>query len=113
MDRCLGSRLEMLSRLDLVIADELGYMPVGTQRANLFFQFVSCRYEKGSIILTTNKAFDQWGQVFGDDVIASAILDRLLHHSHIIVLNGPSCRLKNKLDRAAQTATAAVRQESA
>jgi len=102
VDRSLGSRLEMLGRLDLVIADELGYMPVDAQRANLFFQFVSCRYEKGSIILTTNKAFDQWGQVFGDDVIASAILDRLLHHSHIIAINGPSYRLKDKLDRTAQ-----------
>ncbi|HHW19461.1 MAG TPA: ATP-binding protein, partial [Firmicutes bacterium] len=101
----------MLSRLDLVIADELGYMPVDTQRANLFFQFVSCRYEKGSIILTTNKSFDQWGQVFGDDVIASAILDRLLHHSHIIAINGPSYRLKDKLNQTAAPAAVTSQRE--
>ena len=111
VDRSLGSRLEMLSRLDLVIADELGYMPVDTQRANLFFQFVSCRYEKGSIILTTNKSFDQWGQVFGDDVIASAILDRLLHHSHIIAINGPSYRLKDKLNQTAAPAAVTSQRE--
>lgn len=63
--------------------------------------------------MTTNKSFDQWGQVFGDDVIASAILDRLLHHSHIIAINGPSYRLKDKLDRAAQAAGAAARREPA
>lgn len=68
----------------LLIVDELGYMPIDIQRGNPFFQLVSRRYEKGSIILSTNKPFDRWGQMFGDDVIASAILDRLLHHCHII-----------------------------
>lgn len=88
-------------------------MPVDTQRANLFFQFVSCRYEKGSIILTTNKSFDQWGQVFGDDVIASAILDRLLHHSHIIAINGPSYRLKDKLNQTKASAAVTSQREPA
>ncbi|HHV79663.1 MAG TPA: ATP-binding protein [Firmicutes bacterium] len=106
-----GSRLEMLSRLDLVIADELGYMPVGIQRAHLYFQFVSCRYEKGSIILTTNKSFERWGQVFGDDVIASAVLDRLLHHSHIIAINSPSYRLKDKLNQTIAPAAVTSRRE--
>lgn len=99
VDRSLGSKLEVLGRLDLLVVDELGYMPMDTQRANLFFQLVSRRYEKGSIIITTNKPFDQWGQILGDDVSASAILDRLLHHSHIIAINGPSYRIKDKLKR--------------
>jgi DNA replication protein DnaC len=95
----LGKTLEILGRLDLLIIDELGYMPIDTQRGNLFFQLVSRRYEKGSIILTTNKPFDRWGEMFGDDVIASAILDRLLHHCHIIPTGGPSYRIKDKLAR--------------
>lgn len=93
----LGKTLEVLGRLDLLIVDELGYMPVDAQRANLFFQLVSRRYEKGSIILNTNKPFDRWGEMFGDDVIASAILDRLLHHCHIIPTSGRSFRIKDKL----------------
>ena len=95
----LGTMLETLGRLDLLIIDELGYMPVDTHRSNLFFQVVSRRYEKGAIILSTNKPFDRWGEMFGDDVIASAILDRLLHHSHIIAINGTSYRIKDKLKK--------------
>ena len=95
----LGKMLEALGRLDLLIVDELGYMPIDNQRGTLFFQLVSRRYEKGSIILSTNKPFDRWGEMFGDDVIASAILDRLLHHCHIIATNGPSYRIKDKLDK--------------
>ena len=96
VDRSIGTRLAVLGRLDLLIVDELGYMPMDRQRANLFFQLVSRCYEKGSIIVTSNKPFDQWGEVFGDDVIASAILDRLLHHSYIIAINGPSYRTREK-----------------
>jgi DNA replication protein DnaC len=99
VSRTLGTMLETLGRLDLLIIDELGYMPIDTHRSNLFFQVVSRRYEKGAIILTTNKPFDRWGEMFGDDVIASAILDRLLHHSHIIAINGPSYRIKDKLKK--------------
>ena len=94
----LGGTLEMLGRLDLLIVDELGYMPIDTRRSNLFFQMVSRRYEKGSIVLTTNKSFDRWGEMFGDDVIASAILDRLLHHCYIIPTSGPSYRIKDKIE---------------
>lgn len=97
VDRSLAKKLDSLSRLHLLICDELGYMPMDRQRANLFFQLVSSRYEKGATIITTNKSFDRWGQVFGDDVIASAILDRLLHHSEIVVINGPSFRIQDKL----------------
>ena len=69
-----------------------------TQRASLFFQLVTHRYERGATIITTNQPFDQWGQVFGgDQVMATAILDRLIHHSHIIVTHGPSYRMKEKL----------------
>ncbi len=94
----LGTMLEGLGRLDLLIVDELGYMPIDTHRGNLFFQMVSRRYEKGSTILTTNKPFDRWGDMFGDDVIASAILDRLLHYCHIVPTSGSSYRIKDKLD---------------
>jgi DNA replication protein DnaC len=97
VDGSLGRRLGDLQRLDFLVVDELGYMPMDSRRANLFFQLVSARYERGSIGVTTNKPFDQWGQVFGgDDVIAAAILDRLLHHSHILATTGPSYRMKDK-----------------
>jgi DNA replication protein DnaC len=95
----LGSLLETLGRLDLLTVDELGYMPVDTHKGNLFFQLVSRRYEEGSVIVNTHKPFDRWGQMFGDDVIASAILDRLLHHCHIIPTSGPSYRIKAKLNK--------------
>lgn len=97
VDGSLGRRLGDFGRLDFLVVDELGYMPMDSRRANLFFQLVSARYERGSIGITTNKPFDQWGQIFGgDDVIAAAILDRLLHHSHILVTRGPSYRMKEK-----------------
>ena len=73
-------------------------MPVDTHRGNLFFQMVSRKYEKGATILTTNKPFDRWGDMLGDDVIASAILYRLLHYCHIVPTSGPSYRIKDKLD---------------
>lgn len=97
IDRSINTKLEALGRLDLLIVDELGYMPIDKPRANLFFQLVSRRYERGSIILTTNRTFSEWGEVFGDDVIATAILDRLLHKSNIIPINGRSYRTKDKL----------------
>ncbi|MFH1484560.1 MAG: IS21-like element helper ATPase IstB [Chloroflexota bacterium] len=109
VDGSLGRRLTDLQRLDFLVVDELGYMPMDTRRANLFFQLVSARYERGSIGVTTNKPFDQWGQIFGgDDVIAAAILDRLLHHSHILVTRGPSYRMKEK-GRYLQTANSEAR----
>ena len=95
----LGKTLEALGRLDLLMVDELCYMPVDIQRGNLFFQLISRRYEKGSIILSTNKPFDRWGEIFEDDVIASAILDRLLHNCHIIPTSGPSYQIKDKLEK--------------
>lgn len=89
----LGKLLDQLRRLDLLIIDELGYLPMDSRRANLFFQLIAARYTRGALLVTTNLAFDSWGKLFGDDVIASAILDRLLHNSHVFLINGPSYRL--------------------
>jgi DNA replication protein DnaC len=96
----LGQTLLALSRLDLLIIDELGYMPISPEQANLLFQLVSTRYEKGAIILTSNYGFEDWGPIFTDQVIAAAIIDRLVHHSHIFVINGNSFRMKQKLPPA-------------
>jgi DNA replication protein DnaC len=91
----LNRTLESLSRVDLIIIDELGYLSLTKQTAKLFFQLISKRYESGSIIITTNKPFEEWGEIFNDDVVASAILDRLLHHSYPFLINGKSFRMKN------------------
>jgi DNA replication protein DnaC len=93
----LDERLKLLTQPQLLICDELGYLPIDRQGANLFFQLVSRRYERGSIIITSNQSLGAWGEVFGDTVIASAILDRLLHHSITINIKGESFRLKEKL----------------
>lgn len=84
-------------RPSLLIIDEVGYLPLDRTDANLVFQLISRRYEKGSIIITSNKAFSEWGQVFTDEVLATAILDRFLHHCDVISINGPSWRLKDRL----------------
>lgn len=78
----------------LVVVDEVGYLPVTTEEAYLFFQFVSHRYERNSTIITSNKSFGDWQELFGDPVIATAILDRLLHHSRVVNIKGHSYRLK-------------------
>ncbi|MEK7279552.1 MAG: IS21-like element helper ATPase IstB [Nitrospirota bacterium] len=96
-DRSITQKLLAYSRLNLLIIDELGYMPVTKEQANLLFQLISMRYEKGSIILTSNHSFEDWGQVFQDNVVAAAIIDRLVHHAKIFYINGSSYRLKNKL----------------
>ncbi len=83
----------------LLIVDEVGYMPIDRKEAHLFFQFVCYRYEKSSIIMTSNKSFSEWEEVFGDPVIATAVLDRLLHHSHVINIKGNSYRLKEHKQR--------------
>ena len=83
----------------LLIVDEVGYMPIDRKEAHLFFQFVCYRYEKSSIIMTSNKSFGEWEEVFGDPVIATAVLDRLLHHSHVINIKGNSYRLKEHKQR--------------
>lgn len=93
----LESRIKHFCRYELLIIDEIGYLPVDKQGANLFFQLIAKRYEKHSIIITTNQTFNKWGEVFNDSIIANAILDRLLHHSTIINIKGTSYRIKDKL----------------
>ena len=99
-DGSLMERLMAYSRQNLLIIDELGYMPITREQANLLFQIISIRYEKGSIILTSNYNFDEWGKIFEDNVVASAIIDRLVHHARIFYINGSSYRVKDKLKRA-------------
>jgi DNA replication protein DnaC len=93
----LATKLRTYLRPHVLVLDEVGYQPLARDEANLVFQMISKRYEKGSILLTSNKAFSEWGQVFDDEILATAILDRLLHHCDVIAINGPSYRLKNRL----------------
>ena len=92
----LEKRMRIYTSPRLLIIDELGYLTLTPLEASLFFQLVSSRYERGSIILTSNKSFAEWGEVFGDPVIATAILDRLLHHSHLVNIRGESYCLRQK-----------------
>lgn len=84
-------------RPSVLVVDEVGYLPLDRDEANMVFQLISRRYERGSMIITSNKAFAEWGSVLGDDVLATAILDRLLHHCDVLAINGPSYRLKDRL----------------
>lgn len=93
----LEERLRVLSQPKLLIIDEIGYLPLDRQGASLFFQLIARRYEKGALILTFNQTYSHWGEVFGDHVLATAILDRLLHHAVSINIKGDSYRLKEKL----------------
>ena len=92
----LDERLSHYSKPKLLIIDELGYLPFAPHAAHLFFQLVSRRYERGSLLVTSNRSVGEWGEVFGDPVVATAILDRLLHHSHVITIRGDSYRLREK-----------------
>jgi DNA replication protein DnaC len=92
----LRDKLNYFAKPKLLVIDELGYLPFEKRSAHLFFQLVARRYEKGSLLLTTNQLVGQWGAVFGDDVLAAAILDRLLHHSHVLSIKGNSYRLRER-----------------
>ncbi len=92
----LEEKLKQLVQPKLLILDEIGYLPIDSLGANLFFQLVSRRYERGSMLITSNQSLSNWGKVFGVPVIATAILDRLLHHSTIINIKGESYRLREK-----------------
>lgn len=96
MENKLEERISHFSKAKLLIIDELGYLPFDPKAAHFLFQLVSRRYEKGSILVTSNRAVGEWGEVFGDSVVATAILDRLLHHSHVLTIRGESYRLKEK-----------------
>ena len=93
----LNRKMRAYTRPAILLIDEVGYLPLDRTDANLVFQVISKRYENGPIILTSNKSFSEWGRVFCDEVLATAILDRLLHHCEVISINGPSYRLKNRL----------------
>ena len=94
----LRERIRFLSRASLLIVDEIGYLPVTPSNGNLFFQLVNARYERGAMILTSNRGFGEWDQVFGDGVVAAALLDRLLHHATVIHIEGSSYRLRQHAD---------------
>jgi DNA replication protein DnaC len=92
----LQDELRRLGRYPLLIIDEVGYIPFEPEAANLFFQLVSSRYERASLIVTSNKPFGRWGEVFGDDVVAAAMIDRLVHHADVVAIKGDSYRLKDR-----------------
>jgi DNA replication protein DnaC len=92
----LDEELKRLCGPKLLIIDELGYLPLGRNGANLIFQLVSRRYERGALLITSNKSFGLWGEVFGDNMLAAAILDRVLHHSITLTIKGESYRLREK-----------------
>lgn len=92
----LEEKLLQYAKPKLLVIDELGYLPIEPEASHLFFQLVARRYERGSILVTSNRPVSEWGTVFGDAVVATAILDRLLHHSHIITIRGESYRLREK-----------------
>ncbi len=95
-DSSLAQALKYYTSPRLLVIDELGYIPIDKRGAEFIFQVVSHRYERGSIILTSNRAFRDWGKTFNDNTIASAIVDRLVHHSHVVKIRGESYRIKNR-----------------
>jgi DNA replication protein DnaC len=102
----LQAELTRLGRYPLLVIDEVGYIPFEPEAANLFFQLVSSRYERASLIVTSNKPFGRWGETFGDDIVAAAMIDRLVHHAEVIALKGDSYRLKDRdLGRVPAAAT--------
>ena len=94
----LIERIRFYARPALLIVDEIGYLPITAGGANLFFQLVNARYEKGAMVFTSNRGFAEWGEVFGDPVVATALLDRLLHHAVVVQIEGASYRLRAHAD---------------
>ena len=93
-----NKQLAALLRPSVLVVDEVGYLRLEREEANMFFQLIARRYERGSTIITSNKSFNEWGAVLGDDILATAILDRLLHHCEVLAINGPSYRLRNRMN---------------
>ena len=103
----LTEELQRLNRYPLLTIDEVGYLPFEAESANLFFQLISSRYERASVIVTSNKAFGRWGEIFGDATVAAAMIDRLVHHAEVVNLKGDSYRLRNRdIGRVSTEATA-------
>jgi DNA replication protein DnaC len=94
----LGHRLKTLTHPSLLVVDEIGYLPISPTGAMLFFQLINRRYERASTVLTSNKGFEDWGGVLGDEVMAAALIDRLLHHCHIVNIRGNSYRMRKHAD---------------
>ena len=94
----LEAELRKLRRYKLLIIDEVGYIPFDSDAANLFFQLVAHRYEQGSILVTSNMPFGRWGEIFADDIVAAAMIDRLVHHAEVLTLGGQSYRTKARRD---------------
>jgi DNA replication protein DnaC len=92
----LAEELRRLGRVPLLIVDEIGYIPFEVEAANLMFMLVAERYERASMIVTSNKPFSSWGEIFGDEVVAAAMVDRLVHHAEVVSLKGDSYRLKDR-----------------
>jgi DNA replication protein DnaC len=95
LENRLDARLKQYAKYKVLILDELGYLPMDETASKLFFQLIAKRYERNSTIITTNKPVSEWAEIFGDPVLANAIVDRLLHHSHVIKITGRSYRTKN------------------
>ena len=94
--RALHAERSRLGRFPLLVIDEVGYIPFEAEAANLFFQMISARYERASVIVTSNKPFGRWGDVFGDPIVAAAMIDRLVHHAEVVSLKGDSYRPKDR-----------------
>lgn len=94
----LQQRLKVLTHPSLLVVDEIGYLPISRTGAMLFFQLMARRYEKASTVLTSNKGFEEWGEIFGDEVMAAALIDRILHHCHIVSIRGNSYRMRQHQD---------------
>jgi DNA replication protein DnaC len=92
----LDDELRRLDRYRLLVIDEIGYLPLERQAANLLFALIARRYERGSIIVTSNRGFEAWGEILGDAMVAAALIDRLIHHAHILTLKGKSYRLRER-----------------
>ena len=109
----LNHRLKTLTHPALLVVDEIGYLPVSQSGAVLFFQLVNRRYERASTVLTSNKGFEEWGQILGDEVMAAALLDRILHRCHIVNIRGNSYRLRHHAELSKAIHPTAARAVSA
>lgn len=99
----LETELKKIRRYKLIIIDEVGYIPFDTDAANLFFQLIASRYEQGSIIVTSNLPFGRWGETFSDDIVAAAMIDRLVHHAEVLTLSGESYRTRTRRELLTKT----------
>ena len=98
----LEAELKKIRRYKLIIIDEVGYIPFDHDAANLFFQLIASRYEQGSVIVTSNLPFGRWGEVFGDEIVAAAMIDRLVHHAEVLTLSGDSYRTRARRELLAK-----------